>query len=251
MIQLDRLRSHLRLLFPENGLNDHCTNGLQLEGKREIVRIATAVSADLATIQAAVEADIDALIVHHGLFWHKDSHVIEGVKKQKISLLLQHGISLFGYHLPLDLHPTIGNNWKAACDLGWTDLEPFGFYNGFALGVKGCLVSTSRAALKTALENYYGNHAVIAPGGKEIIETIGLISGGAHRSIIEAAREGLDAFVTGSFDEPVWSQAYEEKINFFALGHTATEKVGPKALAKQLAKDLKCSAHFIETKNPF
>jgi dinuclear metal center YbgI/SA1388 family protein len=251
MIKLNELCADLDLLLPSKGIVDYCPNGLQVEGKQSILRLATAVSASLETIEAAIRQGIDALIVHHGIFWKGDSYVIRGVKKEKLNLLMQHGISLIAYHLPLDLHQSLGNNWKAAMDLGWGELQPFGFMNGVAIGVKGIIPSESREQVKSKLERYYGHSAACAFGGKERIESLALISGGSYRSLIDAASEGVDAFITGNFDEPVWHQAFEEKVNFFALGHSATERVGPIALGKYLEKQYSIPCDFLDINNPF
>lgn len=245
--QLNRLLDELYGTF----LNDYCPNGLQVEGKRNVTKIATAVSADAATIEAAIKAEADALIVHHGLFWNKDPYPILGSKKSKLSLLLKHDISLFAYHLPMDCHPVLGNNWHAAKEMGWTHLAPFFNVGNLALGVKGEIEECSQDDLRLMLENYYKHQAITALGGKKKIKTVALISGGAHRQISDAIQEGIDAFVTGSFDEPVWHQAIEGKINFFALGHSATERVGPKALNAYLNETLSLPSVFIDTPNPF
>lgn len=251
MLKLKELSSYLDVLLPLNGISDACPNGLQVEGEGEIRSIATAVSASLTTIEAAVRLGADALIVHHGIFWNRDSYVIEGSKCKKIQLLLKHGISLFAYHLPLDRHPEIGNNWKAAKDMGWIDLEPFGFFDGVPIGVKGKVPPSNRELFRKALEIYYKHPAASACGGVELINTAALVSGGAHKTIIEAAQQGIDAYITGSFDEPVWHQAFEEKINFYALGHSATERIGVMALASKLEETLHLPCNFIDIENPF
>lgn len=225
---------------------DYCPNGLQVEGKPQVSAVATAVSASENVIRHAIEKKADLLIVHHGLFWQKDSYVIDRSKKRKLSLLMKHDISLAAYHLPLDAHREVGNNWKAAIDLGWTELSPFG-----GVGVRGKVLGHSRESFQRSLEEYYGQKAHVALGGKERIETCALISGGAYRSTDEAARAGIDCFITGNFDEPVWHLAHEEKINFFALGHASTEKVGPRALADYLRRVLNVNAFFIDELNPF
>lgn len=251
MLKLKELRSYLNALFPGNGVVDVCPNGLQVEGGNEIRSIATAVSASLMTIETAVQQGVDALIVHHGIFWNRDSYVIQGTKCKKIQLLLQHGISLFAYHLPLDMHPEIGNNWKAAIDLGWFDLQPFGCLDGVPIGVKGKIQSSKREAFGKVLEVYYKHPATSVYGGLEFIETVALVSGGAYKTIIEAAQQEIDAYITGSFDEPVWHQALEEKINFYALGHSATERIGVIALARNLEQRLHLPCYFIDIENPF
>lgn len=251
MITLQAFFEYLAKLLPSEKIADSCPNGLQVEGKPSIKKAATAVSANLATIEAAVEMGVDALVVHHGLFWQRDSYVIEGIKREKLKLLLDHGISLFAYHLPLDLHQDIGNNWLAAKELGWKDLQPFGYMNGVAIGVKGNVPRISRQEFQATLERYYDHPAVCALGGKEQVSSAALISGGAYRSLIDAAKEDVDCFITGNFDEPAWSQAFEEKINFFALGHSATERIGPKALGRKIESDLGLPCEFLDLPNPF
>lgn len=251
MLKLEELSQYLDELLPGFGVKDYCPNGLQVEGKKQIARLGTAVSASLSTIEAAVEHEIDALIVHHGLFWQGDSYVIQGVKHKKLFLLLEQKISLFAYHLPLDMHAMVGNNWKAARDLNWMDCQSFGYVNGVPIGVKGRIPPTSREEFKEHLEKYYHHGAVCALGGPDTIQTAALVSGGSYKMITEAANEGVDAFITGNFDEPVWHQAMEEGVNFYALGHSATERVGPMALAHHLQKTLQLPCHFLDIANPF
>jgi dinuclear metal center YbgI/SA1388 family protein len=251
MIRLQEFFEYLTQLLPSDKIADGCPNGLQVEGKASIKRAATAVSANLATIESAAERGVDALIVHHGLFWQRDSYVIEGIKRKKIKLLLEHEISLFAYHLPLDLHQEIGNNWLAAKELGWGDLQPFGYMNGIPIGVQGKLPAVSRQDFQAQLERYYDHPAASALGGKELVSSAALISGGAYKSLSDAVQAGVDCFITGNFDEPAWNQAFEEKINFFALGHSATERVGPKALGQRIKKDLGLACEFIDIPNPF
>lgn len=251
MITLQELCQYLQEILQPSLYADACPNGLQVEGTKEITKIATAVSASLATIEAAVKLNVQALIVHHGIFWSKDSYVIEGSKKEKIKMLLDSGISLIGYHLPLDAHEQLGNNWKAAADLGWTDLKPFCKINGMPIGVKGSFKPTPREQFQKSIENYYQHPATAALGGKDVVSSAALISGGAYRYLLDAVSIGTDCFITGNFDEPAWHQAHEEKINFFALGHSATERIGPIALGKNLEEQFGLECPFIDIWNPF
>lgn len=232
-------------------IKDYCPNGLQIEGPSELHTIGTAVSASLSAIEQAVRLGVQALIVHHGVFWNKDPYPIIGTKKKKIQLLLENGISLIAYHLPLDAHQEIGNNWKAARDLGWEDLKPFGSYNGVPIGVMGTFSEKPIEQMQQELETYYQHSAYPALGGKKRVKTAALISGGAHREITQAVSAEVDCFITGSFDEPIWNLAFEEKINFFPLGHNATERVGIQALGKHLANKFSLTHHFIDLPNPF
>lgn len=251
MVLLADLHLHLNELLQCSLFQDYGPNGIQVEGKPQIERVATAVTANLETIKAAVQAGVQALIVHHGLFWNGDSMVLTGAKRDKIELLLRHGISLLAYHLPLDAHQEVGNNWKAAQEMGWKDLEPFGMYKGSFIGVKGKVSAMPRKKFQHTLENYYLHPAICAFGGKEEIQTAALISGGAYKIMSEAIDAKVDCFITGNFDEPAWDLAHEGKINFFALGHSATERIGPRALSDYLKQQFKISSQFIDTTNPF
>lgn len=253
MVDLYQLIDYLDDELEVSTIDDFCPNGLQVEGQNKTVQlIATAVSASLETIHKATLLKPQVLLVHHGLFWDKDSHRILGVKKEKIMKLLQHGITLLGYHLPLDCHKVWGNNWKAARDMGWKDLKSFGSYCGSAqIGVIGNMDSIPIATFQKQLEKYYQHPAHIALGGPTVIKKAALISGGAHKEIRKAIETKADAFITGSFDEPIWHIAHEEKINFFALGHSHTERVGPQAIGDHLAKKFNLKHQFIDIENPF
>lgn len=251
MIKLNLLCDYLDKLFQKELFKDYCPNGLQVEGREEVRSVATAVTASLQVIKKAVEAKADMLIVHHGLFWQGDALSLVGTKKEKLKLLLGEEISLVAYHLPMDAHKELGNNWRAAQEMGWSDLEPFGNYNGQPIGVKGRFALQSVAAFQNSLENYYKHKAHTALGGKKEVGSAALISGGAYKSITDASKEGVDCFITGNFDEPAWHQAHEEKIHFFAMGHSATEEIGPKALALHLFDKLGLKTQFIEEGNPF
>ncbi|MDF2549815.1 MAG: hypothetical protein K0S07_882 [Chlamydiales bacterium] len=248
---LDTLNSYLEQLLAPHSFKDYCFNGIQVRGKEKIQRVAFAVSASLEAIEQAIAGGADALIVHHGLFWHKDPHQLFGVQKEKVKALLMHDISLLAYHLPLDAHQEIGNNWKVALDLNWQERAPFGLFQGTPIGVKGVFSPMPIEAFIHSIESYYNHAAHRALGGKKEVRSAALISGGAHRSIDEAIQEGVDCFITGSFDEPTWYQALEGKVHFLALGHSATEKVGPRALALKVGSDLNLETFFIDNNNPF
>ncbi|MGA8163923.1 MAG: Nif3-like dinuclear metal center hexameric protein [Waddliaceae bacterium] len=251
MVTLQELCAYLDQLLDAQSFSDYSTNGIHVEGAQNIGKIAAAVSASLETIQAAVDEGVDALIVHHGMFWKGDSYAISGTKREKLRLLLTHEISLIAYHLPLDAHRECGNNWKAAKEMNWQDLKPFGEVNGKFLGVKGHFPKIPVRDFQRLLEKYYQHPSHSALGGRQTVETAILVSGGAYKMLTEAAKEGADCFITGNFDEPAWHQAYEEHINFFAMGHAATEKVGPKALGEHLKVHYDLGYQFIDTPNPF
>lgn len=251
MVKLATLVNYTNELMQVENFADYCPNGLQIEGKKEVKKLAVAVTASLSAIKKAISLKADALLVHHGFFWGKQQQVLTGSYREKIHLLLKHNISLLAYHLPLDAHQELGNNWGAFIEMGFTDLEPFGFFSKVPLGVKARCKAMTPQALLNKLTKYYGQKPNLALGGKKKIETLGLISGGAHREISQAVEEGLDAYLTGTQDEPQWHIAQEENIHFFALGHSISEKVGPKRLSKHLSDKFKLSLNFIDQKNPF
>ncbi len=228
---------------------DYQPNGLQVEGKVLIKKVGLAVSGSLETIERAVELGVDALIVHHGIFWKDDPYPIVGVKRKKVEKLLSQKISLLAYHLPLDAHETLGNNFGGAKHLGLTSLTPF-FIKGSVLGVIGEAPGWSFDVLKERLETFYEHKATMAPFGKDKIFKVGIISGGAHKMIQQAIDLQLDAFVTGSFDEPVWHMAKEAGIHFLALGHSATERIGVKLLGEELKNRFGLDTVFIADNNP-
>ncbi|ADZ18890.1 MULTISPECIES: Nif3-like dinuclear metal center hexameric protein [Chlamydia] len=239
------------LLSPES-FPDYCPNGLQVGSPgSDIQKIAVGVTADLPAIRAAIEIEANVLIVHHGLFWKGMPYPITGMLYDRIQYLIKHDIQLLAYHLPLDAHPLIGNNWKVAHDLQWTNLQPFGSFLPH-LGVQG---SFSPTPIKLFIENlsayYQSPIKAQALGGKEIISSAALISGGAYKELSQAILCNVDCFITGNFDEPAWSTAMENHLHFLAFGHTATEKVGPKALAHYLQTHLQIPSTFIDTDNPF
>ncbi len=251
MVTLTELSQHLNLKLDISLFKDACPNGIQIEGKKEIRKAVTAVTSSMEAIRKAVEEGADALIVHHGLFWNKDEYPLTGTKKTKIKLLLDHEISLLAYHLPLDAHRQLGNNWVAAKEMQWTALEPFGLFDGQYIGVKGVFPVISVEAFRKILERYYGQAAHAACGGKKEVKSAALISGGAYRAVTEAAKQELDCFISGNFDEPAWHHAFEEKINFFAMGHNATEKVGPRVMAGYIHEAFGIPCSFLDLENPF
>ena len=253
MAELSLIVKFLDELLQPSLYADSCPNGLQCEGKPHVLRIAAAVSATVTTIEEAVRRQVDLLLVHHGLFWKGDDQRVVAALQRKLKLLLTNEISVVAYHLPLDAHPLHGNNWGAAAALGWEACRPFGLYQGRPIGVGGSFSPRTREALRYQLESYYNHPAAIAYGGKEVVSSAALISGGAHRMIREAAAEGYDCFITGTSDEPVWHWAREEGvgINFFALGHSATERLGVQAIAKELASHFSIEQSFILDDNPF
>lgn len=247
-LNIESLSRFLNQLLDPTVINDFGPNGLIIPNEGAITKIATAFSPSLEIIDKAAQLGAQALITHHGLqdIFPITSHTMY----KKIKTLITNNIALLRYHLPLDAHQDLGNNWKAAKDLGWKNLEYFGECQGSLIGVRGSFAPVSTDDFVSILEKYYGNKALVA-AGKKTISSAALISGGAHKYINQAVQAGVDCFITGTADDPAWDIAHEEKIVFCALGHAATEKVAPKALALYLEKTYAIETHFIDTENQF
>ncbi|HEV2736681.1 MAG TPA: Nif3-like dinuclear metal center hexameric protein [Longimicrobiaceae bacterium] len=207
-------------------------NGLQVANGGEVTRVAVAVDAAQATVEAAVRAGADFLLVHHGLFWD-GSQPVTGRRYRRLRALLEGGVAVYGAHLPLDVHPDVGNNAVLARELGMEPLGTFGDYKGYPLGVWGEL-DLSREALCARLDELLGGRVKMVPGGPERVRRVGVITGGAGSMVPAAIAARLDAFVTGEGAHHNYFDAEEGGINLFLGGHYATETGGVRALAAHL-----------------
>lgn len=238
------------LLQPER-FKDYGPNGLQVEGRGEIRRIVSGVTASRALIEAAIEAQADAIFVHHGLFWRGMDGRITGWLKERIRLLLAHDINLFAYHLPLDAHPQWGNNAQLGAQLGLEGQATFGEQN---LGWMAAAEFADAAELGRHVEQALGRTPVCV-GGERLhpirpIRRIAWCTGGAQGFFEAAIAAGADAFITGEISEPQAHLARETGVAFLAAGHHATERYGAPALAGQVALELGLEHRFIEIDNP-
>ena len=214
-------------------------NGLQVENSGAIGWIATAVDASQATIDGVVERVRSAgqgsalLIVHHGLFWDGPAPVT-GRRFRRVKRLLDHDVALYGAHIPLDVHPEVGNNAVLARDLGLSELAWFSDYRGIPLGVAGNL-SLPRDHLVTRLDRMLSTRARLVAGGPEVTRRVGIITGAAGDRIRSAADAGCDTFLTGEGMHHTYFDAMEFGVNAIYAGHYATEQVGVKALGLHLS----------------
>jgi len=249
-ISLDELKNYLNTLLNVPVFDEKVYNGVQVETKTPIKKIITAVSVSKEIIEKTIECDAQALIVHHGIFCKNDAHPLVGRRYDYINLLIKNDIALLCYHLPLDAHQEVGNNWKAAHDLGLKNCVPFLEYGKIPIGVVGEIDTISFDAFKQQVEQYYNRSAAYVKV-HNTVSKVAIVSGGADKCIKDAALVKADCFITGRVDEPVWDDAHEYGVSFLGLGHYGTETVGPKALAVQLEKHFKIPVTFFETKNPF
>lgn len=251
------LRSEFELLLNQtlspNRFKDYAPNGLQVEGKKEINRVVTGVTACQALIDAAIEYKADAIFVHHGYFWKNETPQIVGMKYRRISALIKHDINLYGYHLPLDAHPVLGNNAGLADAIGL--LNRTGLQSGVAIeesiGVIGELkepvsVSVFRAMVEKAVEREVLFECV----GDRKIHRVALCTGGAQGYIEQAVDAGADVYITGEVSEQTIHIAREMGIHFIAAGHHATERFGVKSMAAFLSEECGLNAVFIDIDNP-
>lgn len=243
----DMLQAFDALLQPER-FKDYGPNGLQVEGKSEIRRIVSGVTASRALIEAAIEAGADAIFVHHGLFWRGMDGRITGWLKERIRLLLAHDINLFAYHLPLDAHAELGNNAQLGARLGVQGQAAFGEQN---LGWLADVDFADAAALAGHVQSVLGRKVTLA-GVQEHkpIRRLAWCTGGAQGFFESAIAAGADAYITGEISEPQMHLAQEMGVSFIAAGHHATERYGAPAVAAHVAQECGLEHRFIDIDNP-
>ena len=245
----DEIESYLNTLLAVDRFKDYGPNGLQVAGRAEVRRVVSGVTASLALIDAAIAEGADAIIVHHGLFWRGQDGRLVGWLGERVRRLMAHGINLFAYHLPLDAHPTLGNNAQLGTRLGLVADARFGEQDlGFA-GPAG--VNASLAALTARVQGALGGRApLVLPGDGRALARVGWCSGGAQGYFEAAIALGVDAFLTGEVSEPQAHLARETGVAFLACGHHATESFGAPALAAHVAERLGLEHLFIDMPNP-
>jgi dinuclear metal center YbgI/SA1388 family protein len=243
------------LLLAPGRFKDYGPNGLQVEGRTTVRRIVSGVTASRALIEAAIEAEADAIFVHHGLFWRGQDGRVTGWMRQRLGLLLAHDINLFAYHLPLDAHPDLGNNAQLGLQLGLAahagaagrfGEQDLGFLgqrdDGGSFADAGALASQVRQAL--------GRDVTLVEGERRPVRTVAWCSGGAQGYFEAAIAAGADAFITGEISEPQAHYARETGVAFIAAGHHATERYGAPAAAAHVAAQLGVAHRFIDIDNP-
>ena len=219
-------------------------NGLQIENSGAVKKVAAAVDACEAVIAEAVARGVSLLLVHHGLFW-SGVQPLTGAVRRKVKAALDADLAIYSSHLPLDLHPTLGNNALLAEALGFRRCEPFFEMKGQAIGVQ-TKAALSLEELSRRLERALGSAPHLAPGGPAKTARIGIVTGGAGGEVAQAAVEGVDTFITGEGPHHSYTLAEELGVNLFYGGHYATETFGVKALAVHLAKKFSVPWEFID-----
>jgi dinuclear metal center YbgI/SA1388 family protein len=232
--------------------SDYGPNGLQVPGERDVSKVTTAVSAHLASIEAAVASGAGMLLVHHGLFWDFHPRSLSEQMAARLRVALDSGLSIAGYHLPLDAHPEIGNNALLSRMLGFEpEPEAIGSAKGRNVGVVGRRPDPMPLSeLVSVIEAGLDREPLVFADGPEEIGSIGIVSGSASSDIHAAVAMGLDAYLTGEPSEHAMADAREGRINFFAAGHYATEVGGIRRLGELVADEFEVEHEFLDIPNP-
>lgn len=239
-------------LLDTGSISDYCPNGLQVEGTAEVSRVVCGVSACMPLFERAVEEQAQLVLVHHGMFWDGESRVVKGSLKKRLAFLLDNGLSLAGYHLPLDRHPEVGNNAQLFEKLGLTDRRDFGRYKGQTIACMGSLPQPLPFDdFLSSLSKVLGKDDLFhLPFGPSTVRTVALCSGGAPDLVREAVEVKADVYLTGEASEYVYHLAREEGIHYIGAGHHATERFGVMALGERLANEFNVECEFVDIPNP-
>ncbi|HSM98242.1 MAG TPA: Nif3-like dinuclear metal center hexameric protein [Gallionella sp.] len=245
---LNELRDYNASLLQTNLFKDYCPNGVQVEGRAEVRRIATAVTASQYVLDEAIAWGADAILVHHGYFWRNEEATIVGIKKKRIAQLLRNDVSLLAYHLPLDAHAELGNNAQLGKLLGLIEQGRFGDQNIAWLGTLAQPRTLAQFARQVA-DDLQRTPQVIGDGDRSI-QKVAWCSGGAQGYFEAAIAQGADAYITGEVSEQNFHLANETGVAFIAAGHHATERFGIQALGGHLATQFGLEHRFFDQANP-
>ena len=231
-------------------ISDYCPNGLQVQGRPQIKSLVTGVTASQALIDAAIEQQADAILVHHGYFWKGENPCIVGMKHRRIKSLIQHDINLLAYHLPLDIHPEVGNNALLGKLLGLTVTGPLEANNPRSVGLIGELDNPMTSQEFAQLIEQKLARTPLVIDCEKPIRTVAWCTGGAQGYIEHAIAAGVDAFITGEISEHSTHSALENGLSYFSAGHHATERYGVQALGEWIAERFGIEHQFIDCPNP-
>lgn len=250
-MQLGELRDHLDGLLDAARLKDYCPNGLQVEGRAQVGRVLCGVSASQALVDLAVSGAYDALLVHHGYFWRGEDGRITGLRKRRLQALLANDISLFAYHLPLDVHPELGNNAQFGQLMGWHGAACFGEQDLGWLGRPAAADDVETAEqIRCALAARLGREPLLVGDGARAVRKVAWCTGAAQGLFESAILAGADLYVSGEISEQTVHLARESGVPYIAAGHHASERYGVRALARYLREVCALEADFVDLDNP-
>ena len=237
------------LLAPER-FRDFTVNGLQVEGRDQVGRIMSGVTASQALLDEAVAWQADMVLVHHGYFWKNEPVAITGMKQRRIATLLAHDLNLVAWHLPLDAHATLGNNVLLADRMNWRVQGVLDGEMGQGLLYHGDMPECSQQSLAEQLYQRLDHKPLMISGHDRPIRRIAWCTGGAQDMIMQACDAGADAFISGEISERTTHLAREMGISYYAAGHHATERYGVQALGEWLAGEFGIEHRFVDIDNP-
>jgi dinuclear metal center YbgI/SA1388 family protein len=244
----EELVDYLDGLLVPGKFRDYCPNGLQVEGRDQVVRLVAGVTASQALLDAAVARNADAILVHHGYFWKGEDGRVTGIRRQRLATLLAHDINLLAYHLPLDAHPELGNNAQLAQRLGWV---PEGYFGEQDIAWLGSLETPADLdTLAADVQRVLGRVPLVIGQGGRPIRRVAWCSGGAQGYFEQAIALGVDAYVSGEISEQTVHLARESGVAYIAAGHHATERFGVQAVANHLALQFGINCEFVDLDNP-
>ena len=248
-VNRDVLTQYLDDLLKPEGFKDYCPNGLQVEGREEIRTLVCGVTANQALLDLALTHNADAILVHHGWFWRGESGVVTGIKRNRLKTLLAKDINLYAYHLPLDAHPTLGNNAGLAKAAGWQQTDVFGEQGLGSIGRP--LVNTTIAGLAENLDKVLGRTPfVLADSLTQPVRQVAWCTGAAQGYFEAAIAAGADVFVTGEVSEPMVHLARENGVAYVAAGHHATERFGVQSVGEAIASHFDIKVVYLEVDSP-
>lgn len=242
------LQAYLEQLLAAPRVKDYCPNGLQVEGRIEVQRVVCGVTASQALIEAAIARKADAIFVHHGYFWRGEDGRITGMRRARLRALLTHDINLFAWHLPLDLHPELGNNAQLGALMGWQPDARFADQDIGFIGTPGSEMSADDIA--RILAQRLGRAPLLVGEGARVVRRIAWCTGGAQGYFEQAIAAGADLYVSGEISEQTVHVARESGVPFIAAGHHATERYGAMAVGRHLAERFGLECEFVDVDNP-
>ncbi|MBN2322414.1 MAG: Nif3-like dinuclear metal center hexameric protein [Spirochaetes bacterium] len=249
MVTRKKLAAWLNEYLSVSLVQDYQPNGLQIEGKKRIARIAAAVSISLTVIERAVSEKADAILVHHGMFWKNDDAALTGYRKERVKRILAHDINLFSYHLPLDLHPEVGHNVLILKGIG-ASIEPAGESKQKGIGRRGSFSPPiSFGTLLKRTDRLFGSKARFFHHGTDTVGSVYVVSGAGRNDIDAVSELGVDAYITGDAKESTPYIASETKMNYIYAGHYNTERLGVEALLSKIKDSFGVDTFFCDIEN--
>ena len=248
MVKINELNHYTQQLMQVARFKDYCPNGLQVEGRAEINKIVTGVTASMALLEAAHQAGADLILVHHGYFWRNEALELVGIKRKRIKFLLEHDINLMAYHLPLDAHGEFGNNVQLGKLLGFDAQNYTGADDLIACAELAADLPLS--VIANLVEQRLGRPVLTIGEATQSIKKVAWCTGAAQGYIDQAIALGADLFISGEISEQTVHQSLESGVAYISAGHHATERYGVQALGRHLAEKFDLEHVFIDIHNP-